>query len=590
MSVWLTPDQRPFFAGTYFPPDSRYGRPGFKGVLRFLADAWKEKRDDVTKQADGLTNAVRQLTSIEPAAKIVPLETLARTAGQLARAVDPINGGISGGGTNKFPPSMAMDIMLRVHHHAQSDPRAAETGGRQLLGLVELTLNKMAYGGIYDHVGGGIARYSTDVDWLVPHFEKMLYDQALVSDIYLKAYQLTKKPLFARMAREIFDYVIADLQSPDGGYYSTRDADSEGVEGKFYVWSRQEVESLLGPDAAVFCDYYDVTPDGNWEGHNILNVQRPAETVAKLHKVSIEDLETRLAASRKKLFAARENRIKPHLDDKILSGWNGLMIASMAKGYRILGDTRFRDSATRAADFVLTKMTRDGRLLRTYRQGKTHTLAYLDDHAFMIESLLNLYETTFDLKWLHAANDLNERVLKYFRDPAGGFFFTADDAERVLVRAKDATDSAIPSGNSVQLMNLLRLAVLLDRKDLVDEAEKMIRVFSRQLEESPLRSERMLSAIDFYHRRPREVAFVAKAADRAALDKLIDAAWGNYVPNAVFARLLEDAPDAGQTEKMIPLLNGKKTLAGKPAAYVCKNYACQAPTGDAEKLCDQIRR
>ncbi|HKQ48790.1 MAG TPA: thioredoxin domain-containing protein [Phycisphaerae bacterium] len=590
MSVWLTPDQRPFFAGTYFPPDSRYGRPGFKDVLKFLATAWKEKRDDVTKQADGLTNAVRQLTTVEPGTNIVPFEVLARTAGQLAKAFDPVKGGMSGGGTIKFPPSMAMDLMLRVHHHAQSDPKAAETAGKQLLGLVELTLDKMAYGGIYDQLGGGIARYSTDVDWLVPHFEKMLYDQALVSDIYLKAYQMTKKPLYARIAREIFDYVIADLQSPEGGYYSTRDADSEGVEGKFYVWTRQEVEQLLGPDAAVFCDYYDVTKDGNWEHHNILNVQRPAETVAKLHKISVDELEQRLASSRMKLFDAREKRVKPHRDDKILAGWNGLMIASMSKGHRILGDTRYRDSAARAADFVLTKMTRDGRLQRTYRQGKTHTLAYLDDHAFMIEALLNLYETTFDLKWLNQAVALNERVMKHFRDPAGGFFFTADDAETVLVRAKDASDSAIPSGNSVQLMNLLRLSVLLDRKDLAQEAEKMMTVFGRQLAESPFRSERMLSAVDFYYRRPREVAFVARSADTAVLDQMIDAAWRTYASSTVFARLLEDAPDATQTAKLIPLLEGKKTLGGKPAAYVCKNYACQAPTSDVGKLCQQIGR
>lgn len=588
MSVWLTPDQRPFYAGTYFPPESRYGRPGFKDVLLFLAKAWKEKRDDITKQADGLTSAVKQLTTVQPGQNVAPFDIVAKTAGQLAKAFDPVKGGMSGGGTNKFPPSMAMDLMLRVYHHSLADPKESGAAGKQLLGFVELTLDKMANGGIYDQLGGGIARYSTDLDWLVPHFEKMLYDQALVSDIYLKAYQLTKKPLYARVAREILDYVIADLQSPEGGFYSTRDADSEGVEGKFYVWSKKEIEDVLGPESAIFCDYYDVTQDGNWEHHNILNVQRPAETVAKLYKISVEELEKRLASSRKKLFAAREKRVKPHLDDKVLSGWNGLMIAGMAKGYRILGDTRYRDSATKAADFVLTKMTRDGRLLRTYRQGKTHTLAYLDDHAFMIEALLNLYETTFDTKWLDQAIKLNDRVMTHFRDPAGGFFFTADDAEAVLVRAKDAADSAIPSGNSVQLMNLLRLSVLLDRKDLADEAAKMMRVFGKQLEESPLRSERMLSAVDFYHLRPREVAFVAKTADSAALDKLIAAAWHTYAPNVVLARLLEDAPDAAATAKRIPLLDGKRTIDGKPMAYVCKDYACKAPTDNAALLCLQI--
>jgi uncharacterized protein YyaL (SSP411 family) len=269
------------------------------------------------------------------------------------------------------------------------------------------------------------------------------------------------------------------------------------------------------------------------------------------------------------------------------------MIASMAKGYRILGDVRYQNSAAKAADFVLNSVWRDGRLQRTYRHGKTHTPAYLDDHAFMIDALLNLYETTFETKWLDQAITLNDRVMKHFRDPAGGFFFTADDAEAVLVRAKDATDSAIPSGNSVQLMNLLRLSVLLDRKDLADEAEKMMRVFGKQLEESPLRSERMLSAVDFYYRRPREVAFIGRIWDASspnALDALINTAWRTYAPNTVFARLLEDNNDAAQITKRIPLLDGKKSLDGKPAAYVCKNYACQAPTDDPRKLCEEVGR
>jgi len=424
----------------------------------------------------------------------------------------------------------------------------------------------------------------------VPHFEKMLYDQALVSDIYLKAYQLTKKPLYARITREIFDYVIADLQSPEGGFFSTRDADSEGVEGKFYVWSRAEVKQILGEqDAELFCDYYDVTDAGNWEGHNILNVPRPIETVAKLHKVSAADLETRLGACRKKLFEIREKRVKPHLDDKILASWNGLMIASLAKGSRILGDDRYRVAAARASEFVLDKMTKDGRLQRTYRQGRAHTPGYLDDHAFMIEALLNLYEATFDVKWLDRAVALNDRVLKHFRDEkAGGLFFIADDGEKVLVRSKDSSDNATPSGNSVELMNLLRLAILLDRKDLDEEARRLLHAFSNQLGESPFSSERMLSALDFHLRRPREVAFVTKRADAAKLDELIDAAARNYTPNVVFATLLVDAPDAAELQKKIPLLAEKAPPGGRPCAFVCKNFACRAPVDSPAKLIDEL--
>jgi len=589
MSVWLTPDQKPFYAGTYFPPDDRFGRPGFKRLLLFLADIWRNDRDKAMNQADALTRAVVQLSVVEPGDQLPSHKLVLDTAQALGRAFDPVKGGISGGGTNKFPPSMAMDVMLRAYHHAQSaESIAAEA--RRLLELVELTLEKMACGGIYDQLGGGFARYSTDADWLVPHFEKMLYDQALVSDIYLKAFQLTKNRLYARIARETLDYVLADLQSPDGGFYSSRDADSEGVEGRFYVWTKREVVALLDEsDAALFCDYYDVSDGGNWEGHNILHVPRSAEIVARLHKLSAPELESRLAGARRKLFAAREKRVKPHLDDKVLAAWNGLMIASLARGYRILGEPRYRDAAARAADFVDEKLMREGRLLRTYRSGKAHTPAFLDDHAFMIEALLNLYEASFELKWLDRAAALNEAVLRHFRDPAGGFFFTADDAQKTLVRSKDAGDGAIPSGNSVQLMNLLRLAVLLDRRDLQDEAERLLRCFSTQLQESPLRSERMLSALDFHHRRPREVAFVGRQADRAKLESLVDAAWRTYVPNAVFAGRLADGPDDAKLHKTIPLLEGKTPLPTGPAAYVCKNFICKAPVGTAERLLEELR-
>lgn len=586
MSVWLTPELKPFYAGTYFPPDDRYGRPGFQRVLEFLADIWKNQREKALDQADQLTLAVQQLTTVAQGKDMVPWEAVQRAAVFLTKAFDPVKGGMSGGGTNKFPPTMAMDLMLRVYHASQEsrDGSKPEPDAR-MLAAVELTLEKMAHGGIYDQLGGGFARYSTDVDWLVPHFEKMLYDQALVSDIYLKAFQLTGKPLYGRIARETLDYVIADLQSPEGGYSSSRDADSEGHEGKFYVWTLEEVKTLLGGDAALFCDYYDVTRGGNWEGVNILNIQRPLETVAKLHRLEIAEAEERLAAARRTLCAAREKRVKPHLDDKVLSSWNGMMIASMARGARILGDDRYRVSAEKAADFVMSRMVREGRLLRTYRAGKAHTHAYLDDHACLIEAMLNLYETTFDTKWLDHAEKLNDDLTRFFRDADhGAYYYTPVDGEKLIVRAKDNNDGATPSGNSVQLMNLLRLAVVLDRKDLHEEAERMIRAFSKHLDEAPFRSERMLAAIDFYHRRPRELAFVAASADTANLDKLIATAWRTYVPNVVFARIVVDAPGADDLAKRIPLLAAKQPPPTGAAAFVCRNFTCKAPTSDAEQL------
>ena len=595
MSVWLAPDGRPFYAGTYFPPEDHYGRPGFKRVLEFLANAWEKDRDKCLQQAGALMAAVEKQTRVAPGDQIVPFRVVADAATRLAGAFDPRMGGLSGGGTNKFPPSMAMDLMLRVNHFERSLATSSQLATTQLNGgliaAVEVTLDKMAAGGIYDHLGGGIARYSTDVDWLVPHFEKMLYDQALVSNIYLDAYRATSKPHYARVAREIFDCVIADLQSPEGGFYSTRDADSEGHEGKFYVWSKAEIDALLGSEAEMFNDYYDVSAGGNWEGTNILNTPRSIESLAKQHGVSVEAAESRLAAARRKLFDVREKRIKPHLDDKVLSAWNGLMIASMAKGYRVLGDARYRTAAERAADFVMTKMMVDGVLQRTYRQGKTHTPGFLEDYAFMIEGMLNLYETTFDLRRLEQAAALNDYVLAHFADTEhGGYFFTSDIGEQPLVRAKDASDSAIPSGNSVHLLNLLRLSVLLDRKDLAAEAERSIRAFSKTLIDNPFRSERMLSAIDFHHRRPREVAFVAESPDDPMFNKLVDAAWQAYVPNAVHAAVFTKSADASKVQARVPLLAGKTTVDGKATAYVCKNFACQAPTSDASELVKQLSR
>lgn len=589
MSVWLTPDQRPFFAGTYFPPRSSHGRPGFDDVLHYLARVWRQERDKVTQQADALTDAVESLTVVESGDEVPPYDLIPATADIFARAFDTVQGGISGGGTNKFPPSMSMDLMLRAYHASieRGEPKAG------LLALVELTLEKMAHGGIYDQIGGGICRYSTDVDWLVPHFEKMLYDQALVSDIYQKAYQLTRKPLYSRIARDILDYVIADLQSPQGGFYSSRDADSEGVEGKFYVWTTDEVQAALGEtESTLFCDYYDITPAGNWEGHNIPNVPRPIEVVAKAHGMEPTQLETRLATSRKKLFELREKRVKPHLDDKILSSWNGLMIASMAKAARIFDEPRYRDSAVRAADFVLTQMRdQDGRLLRTYRNGKTHTFGYLDDHAFMIEASLNLYETTLDIRWLQEAERLNQHVIEHYRDEhGGGFFFTADDAEKTLVRSKSATDNAVPSGSSVQFLNLQRLSIILGRSDLDEEARMTARTFGRKLAESPFSSERMLSGLDFLHRRPKEVAIVTPSHEAAGADRLLNAVWRAYVPNLVVAGKFEADPASEKLGSHIPLLDQKPALEGKPTAYVCRNFVCTSPVTDEASLIRQLTK
>ncbi len=585
MSVWLTPDLKPFYAGTYFPPESRYNRPGFKDVLLFLHEAWNDKHDQVIEQANMLTDAVRQITRTQAGTSSLPFEAVGNAAESVARQFDAARGGVVSGGTNKFPPSMAMNLMLRAYDQTVWNG----TPNDLFLSRTETTLENMAYGGIYDHLGGGIARYSTDPDWLVPHFEKMLYDQALVADIYLDGYRLTKKPLYAETARSILDYVIADLQSPEGGYYSARDADSEGEEGKFYVWTRQEIDSVLAGDADLFCTYYDVSPGGNWEGHNILNVPNEPAVVAKRFNMSEADLRQRLESARAKLLALRAQRVPPMRDDKVLSGWNGLMIASMAKAGSVLDEPKYTASAIRAADFALAKMTNEkGRLLRSYREGRAHTLGYLDDYAFMIDAALNLFETTSDLKWLDVAAKLNDDLMKHYRDDTGAFFFTADDAEQVLVRMKSASDNAVPAGNSVQAMNLLRLGVLLNRPDLTTEAEKLLTYFGDKARSMPFSSERLLAAADYFLRRPKEIAIVCTKASEADARKMLDAVWQNYVPNFAVALLVEDGPNADAMRKKIELLKDKKSIDGKATAYVCENFACQAPTTDINKLMNQI--
>ena len=586
MSVFLSPDQKPFFAGTYFPPTSGYGRPGFKDLLLQIARLWQEDRDRLIESADALTNAIRQHGEVAPSDAGISREVVGSVARQLAGAFDPDTGGLLSGPTNKFPPSMAMSLMLREYHHGLK----AGTPQKSLLDMVTLTLDHMADGGIYDHLGGGIARYSTDPQWLVPHFEKMLYDQALVSGIYIEAFQLTRNQRYGEIAGDIFDYVLADLRSPEGGFYSSRDADSEGVEGKYYVWSLSEVTSILGERAGkLFSSYYDVTDAGNWEGHNILNVQRDVETVARLNDVEVDELRRILGESREKLLAVRSKRVPPGLDDKILTSWNGLMIASLARGGRATGQSEYVQAAAKAAGFVLDRLTdKEGRLLRTYRKGEAHIPGYLDDYAFFVEGLLDLYEATLDPRWLTEAIRLNDVMIEAFWDDGGGaFFFTAGDAEALIVRTKDVRDGAIPAGNSIALMNLLRLGLILDRDGLRDKAERTVRVIAGRLGEHPFGADRLLAAVDFQHSQPKEVVIVGSPADRAT-KALLRAVDKIYEPNKVV--LLSDPAWEQVTawQETIPLLRGKVLVGGKPAAYVCRNYTCRRPVTTDEELLREL--
>ncbi len=574
MSVWLTPEGTPFHAGTYFP------QVRFLQILGELAERWSNDPGRILEAADGAVAFFSEWSAGPAAAEgVVSLAQLGQTATRIAGYFDRSYGGMRSRG-NKFPPSLAMDLLLRVHRRS---------GRSDLLDVVEITLDNMARGGIYDHLGGGICRYSTDPQWLVPHFEKMLYDQALVSSIYLDAHLAIGKPWYGSVAADIFDYVIADLQTAEGGFCSSRDADSEGLEGAFYIWTVKEVTQILGEEEGrLFCAYYDVTDTGNWfesRGHapkgakNILHVSKTPEVFAKVHGLKVDDLHRRLGEWRRKLLAVRGKRVPPALDDKILTGWNGLMIAGLAKGARVLDKPKYAEAAAKAADFILDKLRRDGRLLRSYRGGKSHLTGYLSDYAFFIEGLLNLYEATFDRKWLHAAFELNETCIKYYYDADGGaFFFTASDGEKLLARSKDPYDKAVPSGNSTAALNLLRLSILFDRKDYREKAESIFRTFGASATQSPGAFERLLCAVDFYHDRVKEIAIIGDP-DSTETKALIRTVFDRYLPNKVVVH----SPDK-VVDKAIPLLTAKTRMNGRSTAYVCENFTCKRPVADPETL------
>ena len=590
MSVFLSPDLKPVYAGTYFPKENMHGRPGFKALLTYVAQAWRDKGDELARESERIVEAVRQLHAGSEPGEVLTREQVSEAADRTLQAYDPQLGGVASG-TNKFPPSLSMDLLLREFAH---------TGHHAYLSKAELTLEQMGNGGIYDQLGGGIHRYSTDPIWLVPHFEKMLYDQGLVSSIYLDGYQAIQraelKKLCEEKARGIFEYVLRDLGSPEGGFYSSEDADSEGLEGKFFIWTLEEIKELLGEkDGHLFGSHYGATEMGNWnhpgDAHvphgakNILHVSRPIEAMAKLEKMSEEEISRAIDDGRKRLFEVREKRVRPGLDDKVLAGWNGLMITALAKGAAVLDEPRYGEAAARAAEFVLAAMVKDGRLLATYGRGKARLMAYITDYAFLIEGLLGLYEWSGDARWLDQAARLTDTAIEFYGDEAGGaFYFTASDHEDLLVRSKTATDGAIPSGNSVMLMNLQKLAVLLDRKEYRERAEKIIAAFAPSAERMPFQHERFLAGVGAWHDGFQEIAVVG-APDDPGTRELLRTVHESYLPNKIVAQL---APDDAETPKRIPLLAGRGLMDGVAAAYVCRDYVCQRPVTHSEELRGQL--
>lgn len=598
MTVFLTPDGKPFYGGTYFPPEPRYGMPSFRQLLLAIADAWGDRRRELLAAGDRLADALNRSAALRPADTPLTTELLDRAAARLLRGFDRVEGGF--GGAPKFPQPMNLDFLLQ--HYLRTHDLTA-------LNAVTFTLTKMANGGIYDQLGGGFHRYSTDDEWLVPHFEKMLYDNAQLARTYLHAWQVTGEPLFRRVVEETLDYVLREMTAPEGGFYSTQDADSEGEEGRFFLWRPEEIVALLGEeDGRLFMGYFGVTPRGNFReggpGANILHVRRELPVVAADLRVPPERLAEAVARGREILFAARERRVRPGRDDKLLAEWNGLMLHAFAEAGAALARPDYIVAAERAAEFLLTEMadrrpaTADGeheavsgrpsavvRLYRTHNAGRAHLNAYLEDYAAVALGLVALYQATFELRWLQAAAGLAETILARFRDPARpGFFQTADDHEALIARRKDFVDSAVPSGNSLAAELFLRLAVLLDRPAYVEHATGIMTLMADALGEQPGAFGRLLCALDLHLNPGVEIAIIG---DPAASDTraLLAEARRPFLPNSVLALA---APGEEAAPAFVPLLAGRGLVGGKAAAYVCQNYACNLPVTEPEALARQL--
>ena len=574
MTVFLTPDAVPFYGGTYFPPQDRYNIPGFPRVLISVADAYRERHDEISENSVSLINELRRLSETGGSDHPIETELLDAAYVGLVRNYDSINGGF--GGAPKFPPAMTLEFLLRTH---------VRTGHPDALAKVQHTSSKMANGGMYDQIGGGFHRYSTDAKWLVPHFEKMLYDNALLSRLYLHYFQVSGEQWAQDTVEGILDYVLREMTHPQGGFFSTQDADSEGHEGKFFVWDIKEIQQTLGEkDAALFSAYYNITEAGNFEGKNIPNVTRSKEEVAKSVGLSEAELETSLRESRRKLFELRETRIKPDRDEKILTAWNGLMLASFAEAGVILDRADYTEAAQRNAEFVLSQLSENGRLLRTWKDGRAKFNAYLEDYAFLSEGLLTLFETTGELRWLKEALALVDRMIaEFWDDESGGFFFTGTSHESLIVRNKDYFDNATPSGNSVASIVLLRLAALTGRENYRSLATAVLREIGDQMRRYPSGFGYALSAVDFLLSTPKEVAIVGK--NSADIQPLLSETWRIYMPNKVVAPGFEN--DASE---VTPLLANRPLANGLATAYVCQHFTCQQPVNDLSALREQLDR
>ncbi len=575
MTVFLTPDCKPFYGGTYFPPVDRHNMPGFPRLLETVAHAYRNSHSEIQRVTGQLTEQMGRAANMPRGTGALDESILHHAYNQLATNFDYQNGGV--GSAPKFPQSMTLEILLRYHAHGHND---------RALSMLELTLEKMARGGIYDQVGGGFHRYSTDAFWLVPHFEKMLYDNALLARLYLHAWLATGRSLYRRITEETLDYVLLEMTGEHGGFFSATDADSEGEEGKFFVWSPDEIESVLGAgDAALFSGFFGVSQRGNFEGMNILNISVRAADFASGQGVELEHLVDVVQRGKAALYKAREQREHPLLDDKALASWNGLMLKAFAEAGAALERQDYLDAARKNATFLLTEMRPEGRLQRSYREGQAKLPGFLEDYSFVADGLLSLYEATFERRWLDAAVQLADEMISSFWDEqAAGFYDTGRDHEELVVRPRDVFDNAQPCGGSVASDLLLRLSVITGNEDYAAKAVSPLRNLAELMGRAPAGTGRWIAALDFYVSTAKEVVVIGPRDDPAT-SELLRTVNGRYIANRV---LVGADGEETATSAALPLLEGRGLVNGKPTAYVCENYACRLPVTDAEALAAQL--
>ncbi|MFD1848667.1 thioredoxin domain-containing protein [Oceanobacillus bengalensis] len=574
LTIIMTPDKIPFYAGTYFPKTSKYGRPGIMEVLTQLHGRYIEDPNHITEITNSVTNAL-QRTVMEKSKKRLTTDTLQEAYQHLAKIFDFTYGGF--GEAPKFPMPQNALFLLRHYHF---------TGNSASLKIVEKTLKDMAAGGIWDHIGYGFSRYSTDDEWLVPHFEKMLYDNALLLIVYTECFQITHDPFYRKLAEQIITFIKREMTSSDGAFYSAIDADSEGVEGKYYVWDYEEIYEILGTELGeLYTKTYDITPQGNFEGNNIPNlIDQDLEYVAREHNLPLVVLKEKLEKARAKLLTAREKRIYPHVDDKVLTGWNGLMIAALSKAGKVIGNTEYIQMAETAMNFAQEKLFLDGRLMARYRDGETKFNAYIDDYAFLLWAYVELYDATFFLEYIKSARNLADQMIDLFWDgDDGGFYFSGKDSEELIAKDKEIYDGAIPSGNSVTAVMLTRLGYLTGETSYLDKVEEMYYTFFADVNRQAAASPFFLQSLQLMENPTKEVVVLGKKND-PALQSFLEELQIKFIPNITL--LVGERPE--DFSNVAPFATEYKQLDDAPTIYVCENFACKQPTTELDKALKMI--